>query len=66
MTRPLKPATDRRQINHAVGRVRDLERRVPAGDWIYVGDFPSDPGTTDDSPPHRLIPTYSSIDKYIN
>ena len=53
MTRPLKPATDRRQINHAVGRVRDLERRVPAGDWIYVGDFPSDPGTTEDSPPFQ-------------
>lgn len=53
MTRPLKPATDRRQINHAVVRVRDLERRVPAGDWVYVGSYPGDPNTTVDSPPFQ-------------
>lgn len=50
MTRPLKLATDRREINHARIRVRDLERRVPAGDWVYVGAYPTDPGTTPDSP----------------
>lgn len=51
MTRPLKPATDRRAINDTRLRVRDLERRVPAGDWIYVGTYPTDANTTVDSPP---------------
>lgn len=51
MTRPLKPATDRREINQTRLRVRDLERRVPAGDWIYVGTYPGDRKTTIDSPP---------------
>lgn len=37
MTRPLKPATDRRAINDAVGRINSLERRTP-GPWQYVGD----------------------------
>ncbi len=31
-------------------RTRALERRPP-GTWIYVGDFPTDPDTTVDSPP---------------
>lgn len=53
MTRPLKPATDRREINQTRVRVRDLERRVPAGDWVYVGTYPDDPKTTVDSPPFQ-------------
>lgn len=32
------------------GRATDLERR-PWGRWIYVGDFPTDDDTTEDSPP---------------
>ncbi len=35
--------------NHET-RTRSLERRPP-GTWIYVGDFPTDPDTTIDSPP---------------
>jgi hypothetical protein len=53
VTRPLKPATDRREINQSRLRIRDLERRVPAGDWVYVGNYPSDLRTTPDSPPFQ-------------
>lgn len=42
---------DRRPLQH--GRDHSLRGSdfVPPGPWIYVGDFPTDPDTTADSPP---------------
>jgi hypothetical protein len=35
----------------SLGRSRAALERWPPGRWVYVGDYPSDPDTTPDSPP---------------
>ncbi len=51
---PTVPPYERPSVGSMLGnhetRTRALERRPP-GTWIYVGDFPTDPDTTIDSPP---------------
>lgn len=50
LVRPGARVNTENALGNHEGRVRDLER-LPKGRWIYVGDYPSDPDTTPDSPP---------------
>jgi hypothetical protein len=51
MPRPLRAASTQRELARTGGRARNLERRFPGHDWVYVGTFPTDSLTTSDSPP---------------
>ena len=43
-----RPGQDR-DMTEIFQRLDDLER-YPVGRWVWVGDYPSDPDTTPDSP----------------
>src|ERR1700757_3708037 len=48
-----EPSGTRLALNRIGLRIRNLERRIIAGDWIYVGTYPEDTNTTPESPPFQ-------------